>query len=187
MAVPSEALVAADELVGLRNFSTDDVEAITAACNDADIARWTSIPSPYTTEFARLFVMLTDTWRKEGSAFHFAVVDRHDCSLCGSVGLDSIKHPPVLVGYWVAPWARRRGVASHALRLVTDWAFDHLQLESISLFTKIGNGPSERVAANAGYTFKEVSDHNATNSSDGLIVRRWVHTRSDTPKPFADE
>lgn len=176
-----EALIASDGLVGLRSFSANDVDAIASACNDPDITRWTSIPSPYTIEFAQLFVTLTDTWRHDGTAFHFAVVDACDGSFLGSVGLDSVKHPPALVGYWVAPWARRRGAATRALRLMTTWAFDTLPLGSIDLLTKVGNEVSERVAVGAGYTFCEEGSHPATASaSNQSIVRRWTKTRTGT-------
>ena len=179
MDLPIEALLASDGLVGLRRFSANDVEAITSACNDPDITRWTSIPSPYTIEFAQLFVTLTDTWRHDGTAFHFAVVDACDGSFLGSVGLDSIKHPPALVGYWVAPWARRRGAATRALRLMTTRAFDTLPLGSIDLLTKVGNEVSEWVAIGAGYTFCEEGAHPATaGASDQTIVRRWTKTRT---------
>lgn len=174
-----EGFVVCDELVGLRAFTLDDVEAITAACQDRDITRWTSIPSPYTAEYATAFVTLTERWRAEGSAFHFAIVDRRGGGLSGSVGLDSVTHPPAQVGYWVAPWARRRGFATHALRLVTTWAFENLQLDTVGLVTKIGNEPSERVAANAGYRFShEVTTNRPANAPEGLTIRQWVQRRT---------
>ena len=181
MDLPIEGLIASDGLVGLRHFSAADVEAITSACNDPAITRWTSIPSPYTIEFAQLFVTLTETWRHDGTAFHFAVVDARDGSFLGSVGLDSVEHPPALVGYWVAPWARRRGVATGALRLMTTWAFETLPLGSIDLLTKVGNELSERVAVGAGYTFCEEAAHPSdVVQSSRTVVRRWTRTRMDT-------
>jgi RimJ/RimL family protein N-acetyltransferase len=170
-----DSFALSDDLVGLRPFEPADADAITAACQDAEISRWTSIPSPYTLDFARLFVTLCDTWRGEGSAFHFAIVDRRDGSFGGSIGLDAVQRPPAQVGYWVAPWARRQGLASRALRLVTTWALQDLHLEAVELVTKIGNEPSERVAANAGYEFvEEVADHAPTGGSETVRVRRWV-------------
>jgi RimJ/RimL family protein N-acetyltransferase len=167
--------VVSDELVGLRPFTLADVGSITAACQDSEIIRWTSIPSPYPAEFATAFVRLQDEWRADGSAFHFAIVDRRDGELGGSIGLDAIKFPPAQVGYWVAPWARRRGLATHALRLVTAWAFETLPLDTISLVTKIGNEPSERVAAAAGYEFlDEVGDYGSVSGTNGFTVRRWI-------------
>lgn len=174
--VPADnAFVVSDDLVGLRPFEPTDADAIAAACQDPEIIRWTSIPSPYNIDYARLFVTLCDTWRDEGSAFHFAIVDRRDGSFGGSIGLDAVRQPPAQVGYWVAPWARRRGLASRALQLVTTWALQDLRLDAVELVTKIGNEPSERVATNAGYEFvEEVADHAPTYGSGTVRVRRWA-------------
>lgn len=179
MSIDNDEFLMSDGLVGLRYFTLDDVEGITAACQDSEIIRWTSIPSPYTVEFATTFVALTQERRENGSALHFAIVDRGDGGLGGAIGLDSINQPPAQVGYWVAPWARRRGLATNALRLVTTWAFECLRLDTIHLVTKIGNGPSERVATNAGYVFTdEVTDYGPAGAAEQFTVRRWVH-RSD--------
>jgi RimJ/RimL family protein N-acetyltransferase len=180
--VPADASFAlSDDLVGLRPFESADADAIAAACQDTEIVRWTSIPSPYSIDFARLFVTLCDTWRDEGSAFHFAIVDRRDGSFGGSIGLDAIQRPPAQVGYWVSPWARRQGFASRALQLVTTWALQDLRLEVVELVTKIGNEPSERVAANVGYEFvEEVADHEPTYGSETVRVRRWTRHHPDS-------
>ena len=46
-----------DERLLLRPPTLDDVEAITAACQDPEIPRWiAAIPSPYTVDDARWFV-----------------------------------------------------------------------------------------------------------------------------------
>ena len=164
-----------DELVRLRPFVPADAVAIASACQDAEIARWTSLPSPYTLDHARQFVTLQEQWRAEGSAFHFAVIDRRDASLGGSIGLDAIQRPPALVGYWVAPWARRQGFATRALPLVTSWALQSLHLNVVELVTKIGNEPSERVAANAGYKCsEELADHSQGHGTHTIRVRRWA-------------
>jgi RimJ/RimL family protein N-acetyltransferase len=122
---------------------------------------------------------LCDTWRAEGSAFHFAIVDRRDGRFAGSIGLDAVRQPPAQVGHWVAPSARRRGLASRALQLATTWALQDLRLEVVELVTKIGNEPSERVATNAGYEFvEEVADHAPTYGSATVRVRRWARHRA---------
>jgi len=42
----------------LRSWTEDDVPALVAACNDPEISRWIPlIPSPYTEEDARTFVL----------------------------------------------------------------------------------------------------------------------------------
>ena len=56
------------------------------------------------------------------------------------------------VGYWTAPWARRRGVATRAVGVLSGWAIRDLGFVRISLLTFPGNVASEGVATAAGYT-----------------------------------
>jgi RimJ/RimL family protein N-acetyltransferase len=57
------------------------------------------------------------------------------------------------VGYWLAPEARGRGVATGAVQLLVRWAFDvELELVRMELLTLVGNEASGRVALRAGFT-----------------------------------
>jgi RimJ/RimL family protein N-acetyltransferase len=170
-----------DDSVGLRALIAGDAEAITESCQDEEISRWTSIPSPYVLDYAHAFVDIAERWRAEGSAYHFAVVDLSDGTFAGTIGLDAVLRPPAQVGYWIAPWARRKGFATRALSLASSWAFGELGLVSLELVTKIGNVPSERVAAKVGYEFVSlVADHAPMHGTETVEVRRWVLRRERT-------
>jgi len=54
-------------------------------------------------------------------------------------------------GYIVAPAARRRGVAVRALRMLTEWSLQELDLERIELRIEVENEPSIRVAERTGF------------------------------------
>lgn len=174
-----------DDLVGLRHFRDDDVADIVAACNDAEIARWTAvIPSPYTEADARWWLAQHDSWRRERRAHVFAIVGRGETRVSGSIAVESLDAPPPQVGYWVAPWARRRGYASHALTIVSRWAFDQLGVDHLELVTKIGNERSERVARNAGFrrVGLEVAHRPRGHRDDRTYdVTRWALDRSEQP------
>ena len=60
------------------------------------------------------------------------------------------------LGYVVAQAARGRGLATRALRLLTDWSFARLRLERLELMISPANTGSERVAERAGYRFEGV-------------------------------
>lgn len=49
------------------------------------------------------------------------------------------------VSYWVDAGARGRGVATRALRLLSDWAFAALELSEIGLWTHVDNAASRFV------------------------------------------
>lgn len=58
------------------------------------------------------------------------------------------------VGYWTAPAARNRGVASQAVEMLTAWAFETFgaqDLQRLELFHQQGNLASCRVAQKSGY------------------------------------
>lgn len=56
------------------------------------------------------------------------------------------------IGYWVAPWARGRGVATRSLRLLAGWTFAAFGLERLELTCGPDNPASARVAERCGFT-----------------------------------
>jgi RimJ/RimL family protein N-acetyltransferase len=131
-----------DEAIALRPLSEEDVPALVAACQDPEIPRWTSVPSPYTEEDARAFLGDSD-----GVS---AIVDPRTEELLGTIGWRWVDGN-VQLGYWVKREARGRGVATHALRLLSCWAFAELGAARIQLLTEPENRVSQRVAEKAGF------------------------------------
>lgn len=142
----------ADDAVLLRPPGAADVPAIAAACADPEIARWVPVPVPYTTADAAAFVdMAAAGWAGGGDAT-FAIVERPSGRLAGMVGLHPSGRPTrAAVGYWLAPGARGRGLATRAVRLLAGWAFEDPALERLELTTLVGNDASGRVALRAGF------------------------------------
>ena len=141
-----------DGSIVLRAPTGDDVGAIHAACQDPEIPRWIPvIPQPYTEESARAFVAWSrDRW--EAGDCSFVIVDAGTGELLGAIGMGvnarlKIGH----IGYWVAAPARRRGVASGALRLVAAWAFAERGLARAELLTDPDNVASQGVAEKVGF------------------------------------
>ena len=54
-------------------------------------------------------------------------------------------------GYWLAPAARGRGIATRALRLITDWTLNSSDIIRLELYTHPDNDASGRVAERSGY------------------------------------
>lgn len=138
----------------LRPWRDTDADAVHRACQDPDIQRWTTVPSPYLPEHAVGFVtgIAPDAWAA-GTGAPFAVCDAETGELLGSCGLVSIDRALASgeVGYWTAPWARGRGVAVRATRAVARWAFDRLGLRRIVWQAEVGNHASRLVALRAGF------------------------------------
>ncbi len=147
-----------DERVLLRTWQLSDATAVTAACQDPEIARWVPIPWPYEREHAATFIERTIAAWQDGSEAAFAMVDPAGGPVVGAILL----HPERrllgdragVIGYWVARPARGRGLATSATRLVARWGLVQLALRRISLFTYVGNTASQRVAQRAGFRFE---------------------------------
>lgn len=134
----------------------DDVDAITQACQDPEIPRWTTVPSPYHREDAEEFVRLIGEWWADGSQTVWAM--RHDGVLVGSIGLHHIVENPhgghAELGYWVLAQARGKGLLVEAARAVIDFGFDELGLARIVWRAVTGNVPSARAARALGFRYE---------------------------------
>ncbi|HEY7598783.1 MAG TPA: GNAT family N-acetyltransferase [Candidatus Limnocylindrales bacterium] len=136
----------------LRPKRRDDLDAITAACQDPEIPRWTFVPSPYSRADAEAYFVHSAEAAAAGKAVNLLAVDAQD-RLLGSFGLMELDHEPGYgeIGYWVVAEARGRGVATRALRMLADWARDELRLTTIEVLPHKDNLPSRRVAEKAGF------------------------------------
>lgn len=133
----------------LRPLGPDDAAAIARACTDPQIIRWTEVPAPYTLTDAREFVATN------GGEDHVWAIDAG--GLVGVIALRNIRAsmpgPICEVGYWVAAWARGRGLATAALSGIRDEA-EASGFERIDWHTLTGNQASVRVARKAGFVIE---------------------------------
>lgn len=172
-----------DGVVALRPFVPGDAQALRDACQDPDIQRFLPLPTPYTEAVAEAYVARTERQWADGTTVAFAVVDAADHRhVLGAVNV-AVVDAVGTTGYWVAPWARRRGVATRALRLLAGWALgppgQGAGLGVVLLEIRPENEASQRVARAAGFRCVGSIDLNATTGeTDGLIFSRLA---SDAP------
>jgi RimJ/RimL family protein N-acetyltransferase len=140
-------LVATDGVVTLRRWREDDADAITAACQDPEIHHWIPmIPRPYRREHALAYVR----GEVEGLGEHQYAIEV-DGAPVGAIGMTLNRMRTGHVGYWCASEARGRGVVTRALRLITRYGFDELDVQRMELITDPDNAASQRVAEKVGY------------------------------------
>ena len=143
----------ADREIALRPPEERDADLLHAACQDPEIPRWTVVPSPYTMADA-LAWPAEARWFAEGDrALHLIVAGAADDRLLGAVGLPELDRTRGTgeIGYWTAPWARRRGIATRAVTLLRDAAAARLGLRSFELVIHPDNLASIAVARRAGF------------------------------------
>lgn len=137
--------------VDLRPWQPSDAAVVLDACQDDDIQRWTPLPFPYTAAHANEFVGPTTakTWENGGGLF--AVVDRADKDVVGSMGAHEVRDGVAYAGYWTRPESRGRGYTSDALRTLTRWLVDDVGVARVEMVIEPGNVASVRVAESAGF------------------------------------
>lgn len=143
-----------DDAIRLRPPVLGDVDAITWECQDPEIPRFTRITSPYRREDAVRFVEDTGRAWEAGASAAFLISGSDDDEVLGSVGLMRLDDERAVaeIGYWVAAGARRRGVATRAVRMVGGWAVRDLGIARVELMTRVENVASQGVAERAGFT-----------------------------------
>ena len=154
-----------DDVVILRGWRLDDVAAVTRACQDPEIPRWTTVPQPYVEADAADWLGFVTDPALDGQ-LHLAVTGTRDGSLIGSMSMWLIRAGVAEFGYWTVAEARGHGHTPRALRLLARWALDELRLARLQLGTFPGNRASERVAEKVGF------------SSEG-VLRSWIDQRGE--------
>jgi RimJ/RimL family protein N-acetyltransferase len=149
---PSEPL--GDGVVSMRLWRPDDAMAVAAACQDPEIQRWTRLPAPYVEADAHAWLAGRAECWAQGAEANFAVVDATSGELLASVSLVDFEWDDhrAEIGYWVAPWARRGGVARRAVCLLCTWAFAELEIVRLEILADARNVASIGVARACGFT-----------------------------------
>lgn len=172
-----ESVPLATERLVLHAPTEADIDAIADACQDPEIPRWTTVPSPYRREDAEQFVrMVTAQW-DAGSEVVWGMYA--DDELVGMIGLHNIQSHTTggqaEIGYWVTAAARGKGYVGEAARAVIDWGFARtgLGLARIRWQAVVGNIPSARSARSLGFRFEGTQRQALTSSrgrDDGWIA-----------------
>jgi RimJ/RimL family protein N-acetyltransferase len=167
------------ELV-LRPWSLDDSEP-TRGLHDAEIARWFDVPAvePPAEQHHDWITRTAAEWA-ERSKVTFLVEWRGRAA--GTVDV-RVQDPGVGVLSWAvfAPF-RGQGLASRAVHLLVDWAFDALELERVEAHVNPDNRASLRTALRAGLRREGLLRGNATlggTRQDTVVLGR----RRDDPRP----
>jgi uncharacterized protein YhfF len=156
----------------LRELQPNDAEWIHRACQDPDIQRWTMVPRPYTREHAESFVV-----DRGGELSAYAIVSAPTNEPVGVAGVHHVRDGVATVGYWVAPWARRRGAASTALKILPTLVARLGNARIVQATIAKTNTASRRTAERAGFALVGTSDDHCPDGDSqvaGLEYRRSV-------------
>jgi len=174
-----------DVVIRLRRWVADDVSPALRAVNDPLILRFTRVPADQTHADVHRFYAGQESAREAGEALQLAIADGASDDLIGTIALLRFDwpHRRCEIGYWVAPWARGRGVATRAVRLLAPWSLRTLGLARLTLSADLENVASQRVAEHCGFHREGVlrAYEQAHGSTRDLV--RYSLLPSDLPAP----
>lgn len=153
----------------LRDLHPSDAEWITQACQDAEVQRWTKVPRPYTHAHAESFVI-----DKNGEFAAWVIIDSRSQEPVGMIGIHHVINGVASIGYWVAPWGRKSGAASTALRIIPTLARRIGKAQTLHATIAETNTASRRTAERAGFTLIGTSSDSCpdgSTSATGLLYQ----------------
>jgi ribosomal-protein-serine acetyltransferase len=136
--------------VHIRPYEANDAAALWEAAQESVVALQPWMPwchPAYSLDDARSWLELQVAAYEQRTAFEFAIVSTQAEYLggCGLSQIDQVNQRADL-WYWVRTPACHRGVATNAVRLIRDWAFQHTDLVRLEIVIAVGNVASHRVA-----------------------------------------
>lgn len=169
-----------------------DIDAIYTACQDADIQRYTTVPSPYEHRHAEEFVAkVAADW---ASGAHLTWAMRHGKVLAGMIGMYRLDGRGTgELGYWVTRSSRGAGLVTEASQALIDWGFaaEGLGLARIEWKAVVGNIGSARAARAVGFRYEGLLRQALVGQNgrdDGWIAAILAgDDRSPQPWPVLDD
>lgn len=183
--------------IHLRPFTEADLPAVAEALLDPDILNWAAgraVALARPAERAHVWYQgRRESWT-EGIAL-YAITDADNGTLLGSMNVRDINRLPdqAVVGYWVNPAARGRGVAARALDAAVYWALSPVQdgglgLHRIALDHVLLNTASCKVAQKAGFvlegTMRDYFIEPGGQRQDAHLHARLATDRAEKPEGY---
>jgi RimJ/RimL family protein N-acetyltransferase len=136
----------------LRRLVAGDAPALARLRQDEEARRWTNASGGTVRDAEEAIAAAGRMWA-EGEAVELAIVSLDDeTKLLGGIDLRFYGAARASIGYSLAPEARGQGIATRALRLLSNWAFATFdELVRLELWILPGNEASFRVAERAGF------------------------------------
>jgi ribosomal-protein-alanine N-acetyltransferase len=156
----------------LRPWHLSDAESLQRHANNPKVAGCLldRFPSPYTMKDAVDWVTFN---QNQNPVVNFAIaVDGH---VVGGIGFDfrtDIYRKTPLVGYWLSEEYWGRGIMPEALKLVTNYAFEQLDVICIQANPLSKNSKSVRVLEKAGYSQQGIIKQSIIK--DGEIMDEYI-------------
>ena len=157
----------------IRSLQPGDAPALAKYGNNRAIWRnlWDRHPYPYSIEDAEKWIQFAMGREPETI---FAVASREEAIGCiGMLPQEDVARISAEVGYWLGEPFWNRGIATGALRMLTEYAFGELELVRLYATVMEWNPASARVLEKAGYQYEGRLRRSV--AKDGQIIDQWLY------------
>ena len=157
----------------MRSFQPEDAPALAKYANNRAIWRnlWDRHPYPYGIEDAEEWIRFAIGREPETI---FAIASSEEAIGCiGLLPQDDVARISAEVGYWLGEPFWNRGIATGALRALTEYAFGEIGLVRLYATVMEWNPASARVLEKAGYQYEGLLRKSAVK--DGQVIDQWLY------------
>lgn len=143
-------------MIKLREYTQTDIERLRDLANNKNVSRYliNTFPYPYTREDAEWWI---NTGSKEQGAITRVI--EYDNVFVGSVGItpqSGWRSHIAEIGYWVGELYWSSGIATRALKEMSDYAISHLKYKKLIAPVLAPNKASMRVLEKSAYKLEGV-------------------------------
>jgi [ribosomal protein S5]-alanine N-acetyltransferase len=158
----------------IRDWKIEDAPSIAKYADNRKI--WQNLrdgfPNPYSMHDAEIFIARLCEANPR-TAFAIAT----ESEAIGSIGLmlgKDVHRFTAEMGYWLAEPFWGKGIMTHAVRFIVDWAFRELELHRISAEPYASNPASHRVLEKAGFIREGIL--RSSVFKDGKILDQYLYS-----------
>jgi len=157
----------------LRGWRLDDAESLQKHADNPNICAFLldNFPHPYTMEAAVNWINLV-LYQNPVVNFVIAIDDK----AVGVIGLemrDDVYQKAPLLGYWLSEKHWGNGIMPQAVKLITDYAFAHLDIVRIQAGVLSNNPRSMRVLEKAGFVKEGILRNGIFKN--GVVLDEWIY------------
>lgn len=159
----------------LRPFADSDSQQLARLCNNKKI--WDNvrdfIPFPYTEQHAEEFINFC---KNENPKVTFAIERKGELTGCiGLVRQSDVYRLGAELGYWIGEPFWNQGIATEAVRLITQYGFEKLRLLRICSGVFDFNTGSKKVLEKAGFKMEGVFEQSIVKN--GVICNEYRYAK----------
>ncbi|WP_410654922.1 GNAT family N-acetyltransferase [Amycolatopsis sp. lyj-112] len=174
---PEKVWLTGEDLV-LRDWIEDDIALMPGLFDNAAVARFTPLPSPFHAAEAQAHYDKGVVRRAQGVGLRLAITDDGGEPLGEAVlFVPEEGAGPAELGYAVGPAHRGRDLAARSLRVLTAYALE-LGLGPLRLQIDAQNAASEAVARRAGYVPADLPPTTKVEKGLEITLLTWEHAGS---------